>query len=132
MMAVPLHILIVDDHADNALMLRILLKGEGYATRIAADGPAAIEAARTSPPDVVLLDLGLPGMGGAEVAAELQRIPGMRDCRLVAVTGHDEEDLPSPSSFDRYFQKPVPTDALLAYLAGIRPEPTETPAAAVA
>ena len=67
----------------------------------------------------MLLDLGLPGMSGIEVAAELRRIPELGDCRLVAITGHGKDSLPSPSPFDRYFQKPVPTDALLAYLAGI-------------
>jgi CheY-like chemotaxis protein len=118
-MAMPHHILIVDDSAENALMLRVLLKQEGYATRVACDGPAALAAARMSPPDVVLLDLGLPGMSGGELAAELRGIPELRECRHVAVTGWGKEALPSPSPFDRYFQKPVPPDVLLAYLAGI-------------
>jgi CheY-like chemotaxis protein len=131
MMATPLHILIVDDSADNTLMLRALLKPEGYVIRIAADGPAALEAARDFPPDVVLLDLGLPGMSGCELAAELHRIPELRDCRLVAVTGHGKETLPAPSPFDRYFQKPVTIEVLLAYLAGIRHE-ANGPLAAVA
>jgi CheY-like chemotaxis protein len=127
MNATPLRVLIVDDNPDNARMLQALLKPEGYATRIASDGPAALEAARISPPDV-----GLPGMGGSELAAELRRITELRDCRLVAVTGYGKDALPSPSPFDRHFQKPVPPDALLAYLAGIQYEPTRSLAAAVA
>jgi CheY-like chemotaxis protein len=132
MNATPLRVLIVDDHADNARMLQTLLKQEGYATRIASDGPTALEAARFSPPDVALLDLGLPGMGGNELAAELRRISELRDCRIVAVTGYGKDALPSPSPFDRHFQKPVPPEALLAYLAGIQHEPTRSLAAAVA
>jgi CheY-like chemotaxis protein len=128
-MAAPLHILIVDDSADNAVMLHILLKQEGYTTRIASDGQAAVTAARTSPPHVILLDLGLPGMSGIELATELCAIPELSDCRLVAITGHGKETLPVPSPFDRYFQKPVATDALLDYLAGIRREGQETLAA---
>lgn len=130
-MAAPLHILIVDDSADNTLMLRVLLKQEGYRASTASDGPTALAAARTSPPDVVLLDLGLPGMSGLELAVELRRLPELDACRLVVITGHGKDILPSSSPFDRYFQKPVPTDELLAYLAGIRSEP-ERPLTAVA
>jgi CheY-like chemotaxis protein len=132
MNATPLRVLIVDDHADSARMLQTLLKQEGYATRIASDGPTALEAARISPPDVALVDLGLPGMGGNELAAELRRISELSDCRIVAVTGYGKDALPSPSPFDRHFQKPVPPEALLAYLAGIQHEPTRSLAAAVA
>ena len=71
------------------------------------------------------------GMSGGELAAQLGGIPELRDCRLIAVTGHGPEALPSPSPFHGYFQKPVPTDALLDYLAGIPPQPTR-PMAAVA
>jgi CheY-like chemotaxis protein len=106
MNATPLRVLIVDDHADNARMLQTLLKQEGYVTRIASDGPTALEAARFSPPDVALLDLGLPGMGGNELAAELRRFSQLRDCRIVAVTGYGKDALPSPSPFDRHFQTP--------------------------
>jgi CheY-like chemotaxis protein len=110
-------------------MLRVLLKHEGYAARIASDGPAALAVARTSPPDVILIDLGLPGMNGGELATELRRIPELSDSRLVAVTGHGKEALPTPSPFDDYFQKPVPPDALLAYLAGFQQETTTVMAA---
>ena len=122
----PLRILVVDDNADAARMLQVLLRCEGHEARIAFDGPAAIEAATLLRPDVVLLDLTLPGMSGVEVAAELRCLPELSDCRLVAVTGHGEERLPSPSPFDHHFQKPVDHAALLGYLARIEAARTPT------
>ena len=126
-----LQILVVDDNADAARMLKVLLRCEGHEARIAFDGPAAIEAATLFRPDVVLLDLTLPGMSGAEVATELRCLPELSVCQLVAVTGHGEERLPSPSPFDHHFQKPVDHAALLGYLAGIEAArmPTFPPAA---
>jgi CheY-like chemotaxis protein len=126
-----LRILIVDDNPDAARMLQVLLRREHHESRIAFDGPGAIETATLFRPDVVLLDLSLPGMSGVEVAAELQCLPELSACRLVAVTGHGEERLPSPSPFDRHFQKPVDYPALLGYLATIEAARTP-PAAAVA
>ena len=120
MNATPLRVLIVDDYVDNARMLKVLLKKEGHETGIAFDGPAAIAAANLQKPDVVLLDLTLPGMSGIEVAAELRRDPERSGCVLVAITGHGKDSIPSPSPFDGYFAKPVDIVSLLAYLSQIR------------
>jgi two-component system, OmpR family, response regulator len=120
MNATPLRILIVEDHDDNARMLKVLLKTEGHEAGIVHDGPAAIAAANLQKPDVVLLDLSLPGMSGIEVAAELRRDPERSRCVLVAVTGHGKDSLPSPSPFDGYFVKPLDFASLLAYLSEIR------------
>jgi CheY-like chemotaxis protein len=120
MNATPLRVLIVDDYVDNARMLKVLLKKHGHEARIVHDGPAAIAAANLQKPDVVLLDLSLPGMSGIEVAAELRRDPERSGCVLVAITGHSKESVPSPSPFDRYFVKPVAIDSLLAYLSEIQ------------
>jgi CheY-like chemotaxis protein len=121
--AAPLRILIVDDNADSAGMLKILFRSAGYEATTALDGTAAIATAHSFRPHVILLDVSLPGMGGIELATALRQIPELRECRLVAVTGHHEDDLPQPSPFDRYFQKPASTDDLLAYLASIEPRP---------
>jgi CheY-like chemotaxis protein len=107
-------------------MLKVLLRCEGHEARIAFDGPSAIEAATLTLPDVVFLDLTLPGMSGVEVAAKLRCLPELSTCRLVAVTGYGEERLPSPSPFDHHFQKPVDLAALLGYLAGIEAARTPT------
>jgi CheY-like chemotaxis protein len=116
----PLRILVVDDNADAASMLSVVLKGEGHETCIALDGPEALEAAKLHRPDVVLLDLTLPGMSGVEVAMEIRCITELAACRLVAVSGHGEERLPYPSPLDHYFLKPVNLAALLEYLSGLR------------
>ena len=126
MTTTTLRILVVDDNADTARMLKVLLRCEGHEARIAFDGPAAIEAATLFRPDVVLLDLTLPGMSGVEVAAKLRGLPELSACRLVAVTGYGEERLPSPSPFDHHFQKPVDHVALLGYLAGVAAARTPT------
>jgi CheY-like chemotaxis protein len=132
MNAAPLRILIVDDCVDNARMLKVLLQKEGQEARIAFDGPAALAAASSQKPDVVLLDLSLPGMSGLDVAAALRCDPEQSGCVLVALTGHGPESLPSPSPFDRYFAKPVELVSLLAYLCEIQvrqERPSWTPAA---
>jgi CheY-like chemotaxis protein len=116
----PLRILIVDDNVDNARMLRVLLKMAGHQAGIVFDGPAAIAAANLEDPDVVLLDLSLPGMSGIEVAAELRRNPERAECALVAISGHSMERLPSPSPFDRYFAKPLAFEPLRAYLSELQ------------
>jgi CheY-like chemotaxis protein len=133
MNARPLRILIVDDHPDNARMLKVLLQKEGHEAGIVFDGPAAIAAANRQAPDVVLLDLSLPGMSGLEVAEELRRDPQRSRCVLVAITGHGKDSLSSPSLFDGYFVKPLDIDSLLANLCEIqdRQEPaSRTPAVA--
>jgi CheY-like chemotaxis protein len=101
-------------------MLKVLLKREGLEAVIAFDGPAAIAAADVQRPDVVLLDLSLPGMSGIDVAAELRRAPERSGCILVAITGHGKDTMPSPSPFDRYFSKPLDVASLLAYLAEVQ------------
>jgi CheY-like chemotaxis protein len=114
--------LIVDDHADNARMLKVLLTREGHDAAIVFDGPAALAAVHRQNPDVVLLDLSLPGMSGIEVAAELRREPERSRCVLVAITGHGKDVLPSPSPFDRYFAKPLDIPSLLAFLSEVGAE----------
>jgi CheY-like chemotaxis protein len=129
----PVRILVVDDNADAARMLRVLLKGAGHEACIAFDGPEAIEAAKLHRPDVVLLDLTLPGMSGVEVAMELRCNTELAACRLVAVSGYGEEQLPYPSPFDQYFLKPVNFTAVLEYLSGLRARQTPPrPSTAVA
>ncbi len=86
-----LRILVVEDYADTAESLRALASAWGHEARIAPDGPAALEAARDFLPDVVLLDIGLPGMSGWEVAARLRQAPELARCVLIVISGFTAE-----------------------------------------
>src|SRR5262249_35707408 len=83
----PLRVEIVDDNIDAAEMLGVLVSGLGHTTKLAYDGPSALEVADTFQPDVVLLDIGLPTMNGYAVAQELRRRPALRNVYLAALTG---------------------------------------------
>jgi PAS domain S-box-containing protein len=116
----PRRILVVDDNVDAADSLAVLLRLEGHEVRVAHDGPAALAAAQAEPPDVVILDLGMPGMDGFEVARRLRALPGLRDVLLVAVTGWaQEEDRRRcfEAGFDGHMPKPVEPVALRQFLA---------------
>lgn len=108
-------ILVVDDEADSARVLALMLGMGGHAVRVAGDGPGALEAARVSVPALVFLDIGLPGMDGHEVAARMRLLPGLDAAVLVALTGFcgdDEQQRALDAGFDHYLVKPVDPDQL--------------------
>jgi len=105
----PLRVLVVDDNVDAADALRFVLEHAGHRVRLAHDGPSAIAAAAAETPELVLLDIGLPGMDGYMVAARL-REAGHQRAVLVAITGYgQEEDLrrSRAAGFDHHLVKPV-------------------------
>ena len=113
-------ILVVDDNVDAAESLAVLLRLEGHEVRVAPDGPAALAAAQADPPEMVVLDLGMPGMDGFEVARRLRGQPGSDGVLLVALTGWaQEEDRRRcyEAGFDGHLPKPVEWDALRQFLA---------------
>jgi signal transduction histidine kinase/CheY-like chemotaxis protein len=117
-------ILIVDDNLDAAESLACVLRLTGHDVRTAHDGPGALEAARARPPQVVLLDIDLPGMSGLEVARRMREDPGLKNVLLVALTGYgqDEARLRSQEAgFNAHLVKPVDLDALQALLAHAAP-----------
>jgi CheY-like chemotaxis protein len=83
-------VLIVEDNVDQAQTLRVFLSMRGHRLEIAATGPAAIEVARRFRPDVVLLDLGLPGFDGFEVARQIKQEYGAA-VRIIAVSAYASE-----------------------------------------
>ena len=87
-----LHVLIVEDNGDQAETLRMLLSDKGHTLEIAASGPAALEAARRRRPDVVLLDLGLPGLDGIEVAKRL-RLEHGEGMRIIVISAYGNENV---------------------------------------
>jgi CheY-like chemotaxis protein len=82
-----LHVLLLEDEEDSAWSLALLLRLDGHEVTVRQDGPAALRAARDHPPDVAVLDIGLPGMDGWEVARRLAGQPAPKRPLLVAVTG---------------------------------------------
>jgi signal transduction histidine kinase len=115
----PLRILVVDDNVDGAQSLALLLGLVGHEVRVVHDGPEALKAAAEHRPDVVLLDIRLPGgMDGFEVARRLRAQPGRQGAALVALTGHGgEEQRAREAGFSAYFVKPVDLPALCDLLA---------------
>jgi PAS domain S-box-containing protein len=103
-------ILVVDDNEDVADTLALLLRQGGHEVRVAHDGPAALEAARAYQPEVVLLDIGLPGMTGYEVAQHLRQQPPANLTLLIALTGYGQDEdrrRSSEAGFDLHLTKPV-------------------------
>jgi signal transduction histidine kinase len=103
-------ILVVEDNPDAAATMRDFLELSGHEVQLALNGTAGIEAARQFHPEVVLCDIGLPGMTGFEVAEELRRDPATRSAKLIAVTGYgrDEDRKRSKEAgFDLHLTKPV-------------------------
>jgi PAS domain S-box-containing protein len=115
-----LRVLVVEDHADAADTLRDLLEIMGYEVRIALTGPEGVRAAREYHPDIILCDLGLPGMDGYEVAAALRTAPGGGRQRLVAVTGYGQDDdrrRTREAGFQYHLVKPIDAEELRDVLA---------------
>ncbi|MES3025846.1 MAG: PAS domain-containing protein [Pseudomonadota bacterium] len=118
--APPFDVLVVDDNVDAAESLAALLAAMGHRTRVALDGVEGFELARRHRPDLVFLDIGLPGMNGHEVARALRQTPGLDDLAIVAVTGWGERsdlELSVQAGFDRHLTKPVDFTALEQVLA---------------
>ncbi len=112
-------ILVVDDNEDAAEMLALMLACWGQETQVANDGLSALAAARAFRPDVVLLDIGLPGMSGYEIARHLRELPAAESILLVAVTGWGQDTDKQQSrdaGFDEHLVKPVDPDTLRTLL----------------
>jgi len=110
---------IVDDNVDAAESMAMLLRLNGHQVETAYSGATGLEAAASCRPEVVLLDISLPGMNGYEVAQELRRRPETAKLMLVALTGYGREEdrrLAREAGFDHHFTKPVRSDALLTLL----------------
>jgi signal transduction histidine kinase/DNA-binding response OmpR family regulator len=119
----PARILVVDDLAASAETLMTLLEMEGFEVRTAHEGMAALKIAEDFQPDVVLLDIGLPGMNGFEVAHRLRNQPHSRDALLIALTGYGEAESRTRSvqaGFDFHMVKPADVNLLLSMLADPR------------
>ncbi|HWM70342.1 MAG TPA: response regulator [Steroidobacteraceae bacterium] len=107
--AISKRVLVVDDNADATNTLQLLLQSLGHDTRVAYDGPSALAIADEFKPDVVLLDIGMPGMNGLEVARHLRSRKEHR-VKIVAITGwgaQADRKLSTDAGFDVHLVKPV-------------------------
>jgi CheY-like chemotaxis protein len=118
----PLRVLVVDDNSDAADMMAVMLGRWGHDARSAYEGLSALALASTFHPEVVLLDLGLPGMDGYEVAKGLRQQPWAGDVTIFAVTGRGQEEDRQRSyanGFQEHIVKPLVPDQLKSLLAKI-------------
>ena len=116
----PLRILVADDNDDGRELLMYLLTADGHTVAQAPDGRTAIETATAFQPDVVILDIGMPGMNGYTVAQTLRKNEDTSSVVLVALSGLGQQEDKARSAaagFDRHFTKPVDVNALRAFLA---------------
>jgi len=117
----PVRVLVVDDNPDAADSLAQLLRLSGYEVQTAGDGTSALRATESFRPEVALLDLGLPGMDGFELARRMRQLGPTKAALLVAVTGYGrEEDVREAraAGFDHHLVKPVDLAALRTLLDG--------------
>jgi PAS domain S-box-containing protein len=118
----PRRVLVVDDQPDSTDSLAMLLRLRGHEVWTAADGPSALGEFARVRPDVVFLDLGLPGMSGYDVARQLRALPEGHDVRLVALTGYGTEadrEKTRAAGFDVHLAKPVDPHAVETLLARV-------------
>jgi len=115
-------VLLVDDNVDAAQTLAMLLGITGHAVTLAYDGPSAVQAAINARPDVVLLDIGLPGLDGYEIARRIRQQASLKGVVLLALTGYGQEtdrQRSQEAGFDHHLVKPVDFDEIKRILEGI-------------
>jgi CheY-like chemotaxis protein len=114
-------VLVVDDNQDSAQSMAALLEIDGHLTRTAGDGVEALRIADTWQPDAFLLDIGLPGLNGYEVARQIRERPWGEHVLLIALTGWGEEEKRRRSldaGFDGHLVKPADYDSIVRLLNG--------------
>jgi PAS domain S-box-containing protein len=120
-----LRVLVVEDNVDAADSLSLLLRLFGHKVEVARTGPTALEMALASRPEVVLLDIGLPGMDGYEVARRMRENPEFKDVMMCALTGYSPSEADrqrqQETGFDHYYVKPVELETLLELFKTIGP-----------
>lgn len=124
-------VLVVDDNQDAADSLTALLELEGFAARTVYDGMAALAAVAQQAPDIIIMDLGMPGMDGYETARAIRRQAGAERILMLALTGWGQSDArrrTMEAGFDHHLVKPVELDQIVR-LAGARPERGQVQAA---
>jgi len=119
-------ILIVEDHPTMREAMRLVLEHEGFEISEAADGASALERIHAEPPDLVFLDLNIPGSSGTDVLTQLKSDPATADVRVIIVTATGEEGRSHVMSLgaDEYFTKPFSPRALLQTVERVLASPS--------
>jgi CheY-like chemotaxis protein len=115
-------VLVVDDNVDAAEGLRMLLELQGHVVQAVQDGPSALRQMERFDPEIVLLDLGLPGMDGIEVGRRVRAMPGRDSALLIAVTGwgkDEDKERTEAAGFDDHLTKPIDLDDVSSILARV-------------
>lgn len=115
-----LRILLVEDNADSRDALQLLLELDGHRVAVAGDGSEALVRATELKPDVALIDIGLPGLDGCEVARQLRATPLGSKMRLIAMTGYSQPEARArviEAGFDSHLVKPIDPATLTRQLA---------------
>jgi two-component system, sensor histidine kinase len=116
------HALVVDDNPDITAMLAAVLRHAGYDVSTAHSAPEAIEAALAKQFDVVISDIGMPGMNGYELAQALRAVPEYSLTPMVAVTGfamYDDRDRAVEAGFNAHLSKPIDPVDLTQIISGV-------------
>lgn len=118
-------VLVVDDNEDAATSLVMLLELEDIVAATASDGPAALHLLDELSPAIFLIDIGLPGMDGFELARRVRERIGVRAATLIALTGRDASDQhhPAAATFDQFWTKPFDPRKLLQEVKAILSNP---------
>jgi CheY-like chemotaxis protein len=117
-----LRLLVVDDNEDSAETLATLLRLFGYVAEVATDGPTALRMATREQPDVILIDLAMPGMDGFELAEKLRALLAPANMVLAAVSGYIREvdrRRSAEAGFEQHFAKPVDLGELRTWLTSV-------------
>lgn len=101
-----MQVLIVDDSADAAASLTMLLELEDIAAQSVGDAEAALQFVADNTPLLLLIDIGLPGMNGYELARRLRQLPRLSGVTLIALTGREQPAAPERALFDQFWTKP--------------------------
>lgn len=123
-----MRVLLVDDNADSRQMYALLLQADGHEVREAEDGAAALAAFQQAVPDVAVIDIGLPGMDGYELARRIRSKPAGRDVTLIALTGYgfpEDRARSRAAGFDRHLVKPAAPEDLRQELTNVGQRPRQ-------
>ena len=129
-----MNILIIEDDAEIAQLLKLLLEKEGFFCRLCGDGYAALDAVQAEPPDLMILDLMIPGLDGLEVCARVRQQSGPKDPYILMLTAKGEEVdriIGLSTGADDYMQKPFSPKELVLRVKAIIKRRASTPATTV-